>query len=223
MTEDEILGPHGRERADDGPDARFYDSPRMAAHIDAGAIAQTTALYRQLLASISPSGRALDLMSSRYSHLPQDLTLAEVVGLGMNADELAENPQLTSWVVHDLNTDPQLPFDDESFDAALNTVSVQYLQHPVTVFAEVARVLRPGAPYAVVFSNRCFPTKAIRAWRERDDEGHIALVRAYFEATRLYESVEVIRHPGQPARWPWESGNDPLYAVNGRRATKTEQ
>ncbi|HEV8191219.1 MAG TPA: methyltransferase domain-containing protein [Ktedonobacterales bacterium] len=220
MTGDELLGPHGHERSDDTPDAQVYETPRMVAHIDETAITETTAIYRQILAPIAPGGRVLDLMSSRYSHLPDDLPLAEVVGLGMNTDELAENPQLTSWVVHDLNVNPQLPFDDESFDAALNTVSVQYLQQPVAVFAAVARVLRPGAPHAVVFSHRCFPTKAIRAWLERNDEGHVALVSAYFEATALFEPVEVIRHPGHPARWPWESSSDPLYAVIGRRADK---
>jgi SAM-dependent methyltransferase len=217
MAEDALLGPHGRDRADDSPDASFYASPRMVAHIDEAAIAATTEVYRTLLAPLGPTARVLDLMSSRYSHLPDDLPLGAVVGLGTNDDELAENPQLTSFVVHDLNDEPQLPFDDESFDAAINTVSVQYLQHPVAVFADVARVLRPGAPYAVVFSNRCFPTKAIRAWRERDDEGHVALVSAYFAATELFGPAEVIRHEGTQGRWPWEAGTDPLYAVIARR------
>jgi len=211
------LGGRQRAREDESPDSLFYTEPRMVAHIDATAIAQVTAIYRELLAPLSPHGRILDLMSSRYSHLPTDLPLAEVVGLGMNADELAENPQLTSSVVHDLNADPRLPFDDESFDAALNTVSVQYLTQPVAVFRDMARILKPGAPYAVVFSNRMFPTKAVLAWRMRDDQGHLALVRDYFAASGLYGEPEVIARPSKPGIW-FGGGSDPLYAVIARRA-----
>ena len=218
MPDDELLDGRGRQRVDESADARFYAEPRMVAHIDAAAIAEVTALYRALLAPLGPAARVLDLMSSRYSHLPTDLPLAEVVGLGMNADELAANPQLTSAVVHDLNADPHLPCDDAGFDAALNTVSVQYLRQPVAVFREVARVLRPGAPYAVVFSNRMFPTKAVLAWRERDDAGHIALVQSYFTASGAYDPPEVVVRAGTSGRWPWGAASDPIYAVIARRA-----
>ncbi len=44
-------------------------------------------------------------------------------------------------------------------------VGVQYLQRPFAVFAEVRRVLKPGAPFIVSYSNRCFPTKAVAIWR----------------------------------------------------------
>lgn len=215
--EDALLGPRGREREDESPDARFYVAPRMVAHIDDDAIREVTALHRTLLAPLSPGGRVLDLMSSRYSHLSADVPLAEVVGLGMNSDELAENSQLTSYVVHDLNTVPRLPFDDESFDAVLCTVSVQYLLHPVAVFRDVARVLRPGAPFAVAFSNRMFWEKAIRAWRERDDAGHIALVRAYFAAAGGYTEPEVVARPARHPGWLFGGGGDPVYAVIARR------
>lgn len=216
--EDALLGPHGREREDESPDAGFYREPRMVAHIDDAAIGEVTALYRTLLAPLSPVGRVLDLMSSRYSHLPADVPLAEVVGLGMNADELAENPQLTSAVVHDLNAEQSLPFDDESFDAALCTVSVHYLLHPVAVFRDVARVLRSGAPFAVVFSNRMFWEKAIRAWRERDDAGHVALVRAYFAAAGSYTEPELVALPARHPGWLFGGGGDPVYALIGRRS-----
>ncbi|MEO7003524.1 MAG: methyltransferase domain-containing protein [Ktedonobacterales bacterium] len=212
----EELDRRARAREDESSDDLFYSEPRMVAHIDDAAIAQVTAIYRALLTPLAPQGRVLDLMSSRYSHLPTDLPLAEVVGLGMNADELAENPHLTSSVVHNLNIDPRLPFDDESFDAVLNTVSVQYLTQPLAVFRDLARILKPGAPYAVIFSNRMFPTKAVLAWRERDDQGHIALVRDYFAASGLYGEPEVIVHPGKQGFW-FGGGADPIYAVIARR------
>ncbi|HEV7128788.1 MAG TPA: methyltransferase domain-containing protein [Ktedonobacterales bacterium] len=217
MTEDQLLGPHGREREDESVDTRFYQEPRLVAHLDDAAIATVTALYRPLLAPLAGQGRVLDLMSSRYAHLPDDVPRGAVVGLGMNRAELDANPQLTERVVHDLNTDPHLPFADASFDVALNTVSVQYLSHPLAVFREVARVLRPGGAYAVVFSNRMFPTKAIRAWRERDDAGHIALVRAYFALAGGFAAPEVTSRPGTPGFW-FTPGGDPVYAVVARRA-----
>ena len=37
--------------------------------------------------------------------------LLDAPGVGMNAMELERNPVLTSFDVHDLNTDPKLPYD----------------------------------------------------------------------------------------------------------------
>src|SRR5438132_10407045 len=96
-------------RGDESNDADFYSYPRYVTHIDAGAIDAVGALYEEL----GVRGTVLDLMSSWVSHFresPDALTV-----LGMNADELAANPQARSWVVHDLNADPLLPFGDDSF------------------------------------------------------------------------------------------------------------
>ena len=216
-TEDSVLGPHGRDKDDPAPDGEFYRQARMVAHIDDGAIAALTGIYRDLLAPLGPDARVLDLMSSRYSHLPPDVPLGEVAGLGMNAAELRANPQLAAAAVQDINQDPRLPFPDGYFAAVLNAVSVQYLTQPVAVFREVARILAVGGPYCVSFSNRMFPTKAIRAWRERDDEGHIALVQEYFALAGGFDAPQVIRHVGTPARW-WGGGSDPLYAVIARKS-----
>jgi len=118
-------------------------------------------------------------MSSWRSHLPPDLS-GYVTGLGMNAEELADNPQLAAWVVHDLNAEPRLPFEDRHFDAVTCTVSVQYMIRPLEIFREVNRVLKPGAPFIVSFSNRCFPQKAIALWLAMTDVEHIELIRSYF-------------------------------------------
>lgn len=165
-------------RLDDGDDLAFYTPPRLVTHIDENAISALTDFYRSVL---PPDGVLLDLMSSWVSHLPPELPTAEVIGHGMNAQELAANPRLTRWFVQDLNREPVLPLANESCDAALCCVSVQYLQKPVEVFAEVRRVLRPDTPFIVSYSNRCFPTKAVAIWRSLDPAGHAALIRIYFE------------------------------------------
>ena len=148
-------------------------------------------------------------MSSWRSHLPEGARFRAVVGLGLNADEMADNAQLMSVVVHDVNRDPRLPFTDEAFDGAMCAVSIQYLTNPLAVFQDVRRVLRPGAPFVVSFSNRCFPTKAVSVWLGTDDPQHVALVRDYFQAAGGWTDVkDEDRSPG--------ADGDPLYAVWAR-------
>jgi SAM-dependent methyltransferase len=193
-------------RGDEEPDGRFYAPTRLVTHIDDGAIAAVGALYDEL----GLDGDVLDLCSSWVSHFrtpPRRL-----VAVGMNATELARNPHAADWLVHDLNADPRLPFADASFDAATCCVSVDYLVRPLEVFDEVARVLRSDAPFVVTFSNRCFPTKAIRGWLAADDDGHAAIVRAYFRGSHGWtESVSERRTPAGHR-------GDPLFAVWSRRA-----
>ena len=203
---DGLFPPEAYERDDESPDDRFYTMPRRVVHIDDGAIAALGRLYAEVL---PPGGRVLDLMSSWRSHLPPGER--EVVGLGMNAEEMADNPQLTKSLVHDLNRDPRLPFADEEFDGATCAVSIQYVTHPVLVLREVCRVLRTGAPFVVSFSNRCFPTKAVAVWLDSGDAQHALLVRSYFEAAGGWTDVR------SEDRSP-DGNGDPLYAVWGRRA-----
>ena len=143
---DGLLPPAAYTRDDETSDVRFYDCPRKVVHLDDGAIAALGGLYADVL---TPDGCLLDLMSSWRSHLPDGFRAGQVVGLGLNAEEMADNPQLTSHVVHDLNREPRLPFGDEEFDGAMCAVSIQYVLHPLLVFRDVHRVLRPGAPFVV--------------------------------------------------------------------------
>lgn len=191
--------PFGRWDARD--DALFYAVERKVTHIEDGAIEALRSYYGSVLPA---GGRVLDLMSSWRSHLPHD-GLGEVVGLGMNGPEMDDNPQLDSWVVHDLNAAPALPFDDDAFDAAVCTVSVQYLTSPVEVFADVRRVLRPGGPFAVAFSNRCFPEKVVAIWAYGSDADHVDLVRAYFAGAGFADVTD--------RRLP--SPDDPVFVVTG--------
>jgi SAM-dependent methyltransferase len=192
------------DKADPSPDSAFYAQPRFVTHIDDGAIAAVTQAYR---ATLPAGGAILDLMSSWVSHLPDDVAYAEVVGHGMNAAELAANPRLARWFVQDLNADPVLPLRDATFDGACLCVSVQYLQRPVEVFREVARALRPGSPFIVSFSNRCFPTKAVAIWQALSHADQQRLVGAYMEAAGF---TEVSRDESVPP------AGDPLWVVTGR-------
>ena len=155
---------------------RSTPTPRLVVHIDDAAIAGLRQYFGEVL---QPGAAILNLMSSWRSHLPDDTQFPWVAGLGLNPVELAENPQLTQRVVHDLNFDSHLSFDDAEFYAVLLTVSVQYLVRPVEVFAEVGRVLRPGGQFSVSFSNRMFPTKAVHIWRASNDSQHLQLVMEY--------------------------------------------
>src|SRR3954447_9283067 len=194
-------------RYDESVDGLFYEVPRLVTHIDDDAIGAVTQLYRELLPS---DGAILDAMSSWVSHLPPEIGYKRVVGLGMNQRELEANPRLESWVVHDLNADPRIPFADGEFDAATICVSIQYLVHPVTVIRDLGRVVRPGGPLAITFSNRCFPTKAIMLWQSLGDQGHLDLVEQYLLAAGNWADVQKLDRSPNPG------GSDPLYAVAGR-------
>ena len=199
--------PQGAFGKDDpSPDAQFYTMPRFVTHIDDAAIAAVTQAYREFLPA---GGRIFDLMSSWVSHLPPEVEYGEVVGHGMNAAELAANPRLSRWFVQDLNADPVLPLEDDSFDGAAICVSIQYLQEPVAVLRQVRRVLRPGAPLVISFSNRCFPTKAVAIWKALGGRDHLSLVALYLEEAG-FSPVETLE-PNPPG-----GRTDPLWAAVGR-------
>ena len=206
--EDELGLPHGSfTKLDDDEDEIFYEPPRLVCHIDEGAIAALTQFYRTALPA---GGCLLDLMSSWVSHLPPEIDYAEVIGHGMNAAELTANRRLSRWFVQNLNRDTKLPLADASVDAAMICVSVQYLEQPVAVLREVARVLRFGAPLVISFSNRCFWTKAVAIWRALDDEGHARLVERYLRHAG-FDRIETHRL----AEWV-EDVSDPMCVVVGR-------
>ena len=201
------------DRDDPTPDDRFYAPSRLVTHIDDVAVAAVGDLYAELgLDGSAPQPRrVLDLMSSWVSHLRTAPT--ELVVLGMNARELEANPMASERIVQDLNVDPRLPFPDADFDAVLCCVSVDYLTRPVEVLAEAARVLRPGAPVVITFSNRCFPTKAVHGWLATDDAGRGAIVVEFLRRAGGFTEGELsLRTPGGR-----RYRGDPLYAVVARR------
>ena len=83
-----------------------------------------------------------------------------------------------------------MPFEDDTFDAILLTVSVQYLTRPVETFEQVNRVLKPGGVFIVSFSNRMFHTKAVRAWKLSTDRGRVDLVGTYMETAGNFDDIQ---------------------------------
>jgi SAM-dependent methyltransferase len=213
-----LLNPTQRQKLDDGNDRDFYDAPRFVTHVDAGFIDRLTSLYRERL---QPNTRIFDMMSSWVSHLPDELKFAYVQGHGLNAQELAKNPRFDTYFVQNLNQDLQLPLADASFDAVLNTVSVQYLQYPEAIFAEVYRILKPDGIAIFSFSNRMFYNKAIAAWRDAGEAERVELVESYFNSVPGFSDPETIVQVSQAPdllRWLGVGGGDPFYAVIARKA-----
>jgi SAM-dependent methyltransferase len=205
--------PEHFRRQDERDDPLFYTAPRLVTHIDDHAIEAIRGIYAELL---PPDSAVLDLMSSWKSHLPHQPALRLTVGLGMNAVELRENDQLDESVVHDVNRSPHLPFRDQSLDAVVMAVSIQYLTQPVETFREVARILRPGGPFVITYSNRLFPEKAVAVWWACTTEQRARLIGAYFHYAGGWEQ------PTAEDRSPRLGfSTDPLYAVWARKADES--
>jgi SAM-dependent methyltransferase len=209
MPKDDPFPPGAFDRLDESDDLAFYAEPRKVVHIDEGAVEALRVFYREVLPS---RGAVLDLMSSWRSHLPEGVRYGRVTGIGLNGEEMADNPALDERRVQDLNRDPRLPFGDRAFDGVIVSVSVQYMTKPVELFREVGRVLKPDGPFCVGFSDRCFWDKAIRMWRTSDNEGHIALVTRYFEISEMFRGPEVVRRNVTVDR-----AVDPMFIVWARR------
>ena len=197
-----VLSDRDRQKIDDGDDSAFYDSPRFVTHADDAFVARLTELY---MSTLSPGDRVFDAMSSWVSFLPP-LSFERVIGHGLNEAELAANDRLDEYFLQDFNSDQALPLADGSFDAVCCALSVQYLQYPAEIFGEFARILAPDGVAVVSFTNRMFPTKAIRAWRVASMDERATLVERYFEAGGFERTERVVDQPG----------TDPFYAVVGR-------
>lgn len=208
--------PKAFAREDENDDAIFYQPPRLVTHMDDEALAKITALYASLL---KPGDVCLDLMSSYRSYLPSDIPFASVEGLGMNAEELKANDQLSSWRIHDLNKTPTLPYESNSHDAVICTASVEYLIKPFEIFKEIRRILKPNGVFAVTFSNRYFPPKIINIWKDLHEFERMGLVCEYFLQTG-YRDVHTMSVRGWPRPehdryFPRIKTCDPVFAVWG--------
>jgi SAM-dependent methyltransferase len=178
-----------------------------------------TGLYAGML---RPGMRVLDLMSSWTSHLPDEILFTEVVGLGMNPEELQANKRLNRFVVQDLNQLTTLPFENGSLDAVVCTASIEYLTRPFEVFSEISRILKPGGLLVMTFSNRWFPPKVIRIWTELHEFERMGLALEYMILTGSFENLHTFSMRGLPRPetdkyFGEQRYSDPVYAVWGQK------
>ena len=215
----DFLSVEALARDDETSDTLFYNEPRLVQHIDDTAIEMIKNTYGRFL---KDDMDVLDLMSSWQSHLPEKLSLKRLVGLGLNDLELKQNPRLSELVIQDLNQRPVLPFDSDSFDAVVCSVSVEYLTNPLAMFEEVSRVLRTDGYFIVTFSNRWFPTKAIRIWKELHEFERLGMVLEYFIRSGGYKNLQTYSFRGLPRPhddkyFPDLMYSDPVYAIWGQK------
>ena len=210
-----VLRDADRTKLDSGDDALFYKQPRFVHHLDGAFRTRLTALYRE---RIPADAVVLDLMSSWVSHLPEEVSYQQVIGHGLNAEELRANPRLARYWLQNLNVEQILPLEDASLDAVLIVAGWQYLQYPEAVAAELLRVIRPGGLLIVAFSNRLFFQKAPRIWAEGSDRDHLLTVARVLMAQgwpRPQLLAEATRAEG-PLGWIGTPG-DPFFAVVAER------
>ncbi len=204
-SDESEVPPHFLARQDESADELFYRVPRFETHIDDATIEALTDYYRTF---IPTDARVLDLMSSWISHLPEEGAYRQVAGLGMNEEELAANKRLDTYLVQNLNENPDLPYPAASFDRVMIVVSIQYLIRPVEVMRSVFEVLDEGGALCIAMSHRLFPTKAVAAFQHLPRKDWIQLVGYYVDQAGFSDISFEDRSP---------AGADPLWLLIGRK------
>ncbi len=205
----------GMSRMDERPDPAFYAKPRLIQHLDGRALKTVNSLYRRILPE---HAEVVDLMASYDSHL-QYVNPVKLHLVGMNADELSENRAAHSRVVQDLNASPILPYERSSLDAFVCTASIEYLTQPMEVLEDSLRALRPGGVMIITFSNRWFPSKAIRIWSELHEFERVGMVIQWMQQVG-FANLQTFSSRGwpRPINDPHADKttiSDPVYAVWG--------
>ena len=205
-------------RLDEDDDSRFYTAPRLVGHIDPQAGSILRGIYARFL---HRDDRVLDLMSSVQSHLPDNHGIA-ATGLGLNKAELKKNPALNSYLVHDLNETVLLPFNNNTFDIVVCSLSIEYLTNPREIVNEISRVLVPGGRVLISFSNRWFPPKVTRLWLELHEFERLGLVLDYLLGNGRFSGL----HTFSARNWPRPADDrhageiatcDPIFVVAGTK------
>ncbi len=202
-------------RRDDKPDSVFYSRPRMVQHLDARALSTINQLYRKL---IPAQAEVLDLMASHDSHL-HSIPWSKLHALGMNKKELATNKSADRTLLQDLNKTTRLPFENNSLDAIVCTASIEYLIEPLKILKECLRVLRPEGVLVVTFSNRWFPTKAIKIWSELHEFERLGMVTQWLKQSDFVNlqtfSSRGLPRPADDKYADKTPFSDPIYAAWG--------
>ncbi len=193
------------------------DQQASKPQLDAIATKQITKLHSKLLPKFS---KVLDLMSGEYSYLDDDYKTGLLTGIGANEASLNANQRLDTYQLQDLNKDGVLPFETNSFDDAICTLSIENLTDPLTIMKEVARVVNAGGKFIITFSNNNSPSHAVSLWWQLHPFERIQLVLEYFRQSGMFEELNTLSKRGglKPSDGEYLNGkrnSDPIYAVWG--------
>ncbi len=166
------------------------------------------------------AGRAIELILSRSDLAPGSLVLDLACGAGRHSAVLASLGRRTvgldlsmpllsrarhraSGAMGFIRGDMRLlPFEDETFDAAINLfTSFGYFSHDSqheTVIHEVARVLKPGATFVLDYLNTPWVIDTLVSTERQELGTHVALIeRRITEDSRFVEKTIRLEDDGR--------------------------
>ncbi len=121
-------------------------------------------LRREISQKASPGYKYLDLMAGYFTYIPEYVKASEIIGVGLNREELSLNKRLTGYISQDLNENPALSFEDCSFDIITLTSGMAYLKNPEILFHSVGRLLKPDGILFVSYTDRQYDNDATELW-----------------------------------------------------------
>ena len=154
----------------------------------------------------------LDLMSGAHTYFPRTLT-GKFIGIGLNEVELQANKRLNGFQTQDINSNPHLTYKDNHFSGVLMNNGIGYVDHPIKLFKEVHRVLKPGASFAVVFDYRAELSVISRYWKKtRSQRERVKLVLSFFAKAGNYKDIKAKRI------YDWQGFPIPYFSISAHKA-----
>ena len=185
----EVLSNYQRQKLDESNDENFYSNPKFVYHLDANFRNYLSSVYKN---EIKDNSIVLDLMSSWDSYLPLENKYKQVIGHGLNRDELEKNKILDSFWNQNFNLNQKIPLDNCSIDYCLMVAAFQYLQYPEALIRDIARILSNEGKIIISFSNRAFWHKAPNIWTTSTEEERLKYVRKVL-ISNGFEEPRIIR------------------------------
>jgi len=198
-------------------DERSNTARKFDKKIDDSTTTEIAKLHTQLLLKHS---KVLDLVSDSETYLEANYETGLLTGLGYNENKLAANPLLDTYHVQNLNEDTGLPFETDSFDDAICSLSIETLIDPLAIMRELSRVIKPGGKFIVTFTNRYDTEKTIRLWPQLHLFERMQLVLEYFRQASGFDNLETYSKRGLPLSKndklsEQKTISDPIFAVWG--------
>ena len=206
----EILNTYQRKKLDESNDEDFYSNPKFVYHLDINFRKYLSHIYKE---EIHENTTVLDLMSSWDSYLPLGKKYKQVIGHGLNKEELTKNRIFNSFWIQNFNKNQIMPIENESVDYCLMVAAWQYLQYPENLTREIARILSKKGKFIISFSNRAFWHKAPNIWTTSTEEERIQYVRTVLISNGFREPKIIKKFINQTLNFLPFFYNDPFYCL----------